>query len=236
MSKRRNNNNDLDRLVQRAFAKGAPKTQSIAAHEGGETKTITQQVSIRSIPIMFGIPMDETMFSRFFVMFYRNVNFMPWDSICTSMGTLVATARNEIHKAFLTTELPYLMMLDSDIMCPPGIIEKLLAHNKPIVGGFYRSKQVGNTHPVIYDFLEEKNDEYVWRHRQVAGSGLEQVQGMGAGCWLMSREVALALGEKPYSHDKCGEDLMVCKKLMDLEIPLFVDWNLPCAHLGVSYA
>jgi hypothetical protein len=232
---RKERKNELKAMMDRAFAKGAPHEQQLVTHDAGKTTTVVQPVAIRSMPIMFGVPMDEVMFSRFFVMFYRNVNFMPWDSIATSMGTLVATARNEIHNAFLSTDIPYLMMLDSDVMFPPQIVEKLLKHDKPIVGGYYLSKATQHL-PVVVNFQGEGEDGlYHWENRKEPGEGLEQVDGTGAGCWLMRHDVAEALGENPYSHDKCGEDLMVCKKLMDLKIPLYVDWSIRCAHLGVTY-
>ena len=58
---------------------------------------------------------------------------------------------------------------------------------------------------------------------------------MVAGCWLMARELAEALGKDPYSMDKAAEDLVLCKKIMDLGYEMWVDWDLPCAHCGVTY-
>jgi hypothetical protein len=51
----------------------------------------------------------------------------------------------------------------------------------------------------------------------------------------MSRELAEALGPRPYSMHKATEDLNLCKKIMDLGYEMWVDWDLACAHMGISW-
>lgn len=162
---------------------------------------------------------------------------MPFDKFAVSEGTYLEKARNDIHNKFLKSNSPYLMMLDSDIMFPPNTLHALMEHKLPIVGGWYRDKKAENHHPCVYDFVEDQEDFSVFRHRNEPGTGLEKVDATGAGCWLMTREVAEALGENPYSHKISGggEDFILCRKLMELEIPLHVDWSVSCAHLGVGY-
>ena len=186
---------------------------------------------------MWGIPMDEVLYSKFFAIFLKNSYAMPWDGFSTTESTYLPSARNTIHKSFVeASNLKYMMMLDSDIIFPPHLVERLMAHDLPIVGGWYKNKQVKSTHhPIVYDFVKETDTEILWRHRESPGSGLERVDGMGAGCWLMRRDVAEALGPEPYSMEKGTEDLVLCRKLMKLGIPLYVDWDIDLAHLGVGY-
>ncbi len=185
---------------------------------------------------MWGIPCDEVSFTEFWIRFEQNANRMPWDDFCGSKGTYLPKARNFVHNGFLDSKAPYLFMLDSDILFPPNIAERLIAHNLPIVGGYYRDKNALDHHPAVYDFVDEdeKGIAY-WNHRIQPGQGLERVDGMGAGCWLMTREVAETLGRDPYDLITGGEDLVLSRKLMRLGIPLFVDWSLNCAHCGVGW-
>lgn len=194
-------------------------------------------VELRTIPVCWGIPGDEILLFRFFTNFIMHMGVMPWDSFATSEGTYLPEARNVIHEGFLKdTDVPYLMMLDSDVAGPPKLLETLMAHDLPIVGGWYRNKKASSGfHPVVYDFDHEDEKGRHYRHRKEPGKGLEQVDGMGAGCWLMKREVAEALGPRPYSMFKNTEDLNLCYQLMKLEIPLHVDWSLACAHVGVGF-
>jgi hypothetical protein len=198
---------------------------------GGEEHREVDSVRIRKTPVMWGIPCDEVMFSKFFTVFTKNAHVMPWDGFAISEGTYLPKARNIIHNGFLeSSNLPYLMMLDSDILFPPYMLNTLIAHNKPIIGGWYKNKK-GTNHPVIYD----KAEGVYFKHREVAGEGVERVAGMGAGCWLMHRSVAEKLGKDPYDMNENGEDLTLCRKLIELDIPLYVDWSLNLAHLGVQY-
>jgi len=213
-----------------SFQAGIPVEQFTEIISSDELK------KIRTISVAWGIPCDELSYSKFWTLFERNSYKMPWDDWITSEGTYLQKSRNYIHNTFLTqSDTHYLMMLDSDILFPPHLVEMLMSHDLPIVGGWYRDKKAENHHPAVYDFVEDKDDMPVFRHRNTAGKGVEKVDAMGAGCWLMSRSVAEELGEYPYGHNIAGgEDFRLCRKLMELNIPLHVDWSINCAHIGVG--
>jgi len=206
----------------------------------------TSVMKLRTTPITWGIPMDELMYSKFFNNF-MHLNMMPWDSVITTESTYLPDARNYIHSVFLEKfKTSHLFMLDSDVMPPPDIVTSLLQHDLPIVSGFYRKKETyqikdgnGNpvyiARPVVYDWKEERDGYYWFTQRFEAGQGLEKVAGVGMGCVLMSHELATQLGPRPYDMQGGGEDLVLCKKIMDLNVPIYVDWNLACAHVGVNY-
>jgi hypothetical protein len=203
-------------------------------------------LKLRTTPITWGIPLDELLFAKFFTNFLH-LNMMPWDSVITTESTYLPDARNYIHEIFVTKyQTPFLFMLDSDVMPPPDIVTSLIRHDLPVVGGWYRKKEnfeikrpdgtsyaIGR--PVVYDWSDERDGKYWFTSRLEPGKGLEKVAGIGAGCLLMKREVALKLGERPYDMTAGGEDLVLCKKLMDLGIDLHVNWDVACAHVGVSY-
>jgi hypothetical protein len=172
------------------------------------------------------------MYTKFFSKFVRFAGFLNGDTFAISEGTYLPKARNMVHNAALEKKLP-LMMLDSDILFPPNIAQTLYDHKLPIVGGWYLDKF--KKQPTVYDFVSEEDGISHYKNREQRGSGLEKVDAMGAGCWLMSYEVVKALGENPYDMNSGGEDMVVCRKLQKLGIPLHVDWNLNCAHLGVFY-
>lgn len=191
----------------------------------------------RKTPVVWGIPCDELSFSKFWIRFVGTAGLMPFDGFAFSEGTYLEKARNDIHNKFLDSKAPYLMMLDSDVLFPPNLLETLISHNLPMVGGWYRDKKAEDHHPTVYDFVEDKEEFSVFRHRKEVGQGVEKVDGTGAGCWLMTREVAEKLGKDPYGHNIAGggEDFKLCRRLMELNIPLHVDWNINCAHLGVGF-
>ena len=213
---------------------------------GGKRRDTHVKLELRPFPICWGLPFDEVMFSQFMANFVA-LDYMPWDFLATTQSTYLPEARNEIHNMFLN-ELggSHLFMLDSDVLPPPGIIGSLLAHEKDMVGGFYRKKEKfatknlsGETvyiqRPVVYDYSHSTDEKDLYKQRLAEGNGMERVDAAGAGCWLMSRKVAEALGESPYDLQRGGEDMVLSKKVNDLGFELWIDWNLPCAHLGTFF-
>jgi hypothetical protein len=232
---KRSKPNKIGQFLKQEFPQGVPNTRVTKLLAGGRITSEEKPVVIRKTPIMWGIPCDEVSFTEFWIRFEQHANRMPWDDFSGSKGTYLPGARNFVHNGFLDTKTSLLMMLDSDVLFPPNLVDILISHKLPIVGGWYRDKNALDHHPAVYDFVEENEKEIVWRHRTQPGTGLEKVDGMGAGCWLMRREVAEALGRNPYNMEKGGEDLALSRKLMKLGIPLYVDWSLNCAHAGVGW-
>jgi hypothetical protein len=193
-------------------------------------------VRLRAQPVAWAIPTDEVLYARFFTNFLR-LRAMPWDDLYTIGSTYLPDARNTLHRFFVEkSECEHLVMLDSDVLPPPDFLERLLAHKLPLVGGWYRKKDEAGT-PCVYDYVKQETDgTYWWNARSTPGTGLEQVDGAGAGCWLMHKDVARALGPKPYDMNQGGEDLTLCKRVTELGFPIWIDWTVACAHAGVAYA
>lgn len=210
--------------------------------DGGSKHEHREMLRIRTQQIAIGLPMDELMFSQFLENLL-GLHLMPWDSLITTRSTYIPLARNQIHDIFIGQDRgTHLLMLDSDVLPPPQLISTLLGHNKDMVGGWYAKKEkyplkqtdgTVNTiqRPVVYDYSVEK-DGYV--QRLLPGTGLEKIDGAGAGCWLMSRHLAEKLGKSPYG-DTSGEDLILCDRIREAGFDMFVDWSMRSAHCGVFF-
>jgi len=213
----------------------APKTaRRVTGDSSGQSHEEVVEVKIRYKPVTWGFCLDEVIFSKWFIQFLRQ-QMMPWDSVVTAQSTYLPDARNLVHRDFLKTENEYLVMLDSDVIPPPDFLSRLLAHKLPMVGGWYRKKGVPYP-PVVYDNEQPPNEKgiIVYKVREVPGTGLEKVSAAGAGCWLMSREVAMAIGEHPFDMIHGGEDLELCRKVHAAGFDTWVDWSCACAHTGVA--
>lgn len=233
MAKRRQD--ELTEVVRRLREKRVPQQQRTRqAVAGGEMAMETLAINLRTQQIAVGIPMDETLYSMWFEN-YIKIGIMPWDLMLTTRSTYLPDARNKVHNAFLESGLAYLFMLDSDVVPRPGIIDRLMEKQLPMVGGWYRRKSREAAWPVVYDYSHYADGKHHYNQRTEAGQGMEQVGGMGAGCWLMSRDAALAVGKDPYDLNTGGEDLVLCTRLREAGIPLWVDWTEKCAHVGVTY-
>jgi hypothetical protein len=236
---------ELERIAEK-IVDNIPDVIKHRTYDGGQFHEHHVSIKIRTQAICVGIPMDELMFSLF-ISNYVGLHLMPWDQLITTINTYLPNARNAIHNSYLDSldeAFPptHLLMLDSDVLPPPDLVERLLAHNKLVVGGWYVKKEKyqiklldGSTEmiqrPVVYDFNAEKDG---FQERIRPGVGLEKVGGAGAGCWMMSREAALAVGRSPYG-DSAGEDLILCRNLAKAGIDMYVDWSISCAHAGVFH-
>ena len=214
-------------------------TDKEAIHNQGTV----QSAIIRTTPVCWGIPFDEISYSKWVQAMFIHNRMMPWDDFMTTTSTYLPTARNDIHEDYVTlTGDDWLMMLDSDVSPPPQIVDKLLAHTENpevrFVGGWYRMKGPPYS-PVVYQDLgmgkDGKFGHRIYEEDEI-GTGLEQVDAAGAGCWLLHRSVAEAIGKRPYDMEHGGEDLKLCRAVTDAGFSIWVDWDLACAHFGVGNA
>ena len=215
----------------------APKTAlQITKTPSGEMERTAVTVSIRHKPVCWGFCFDEVTFSKWVVNMLR-VPMMPWDSYATAQSTYLPDARNTVHREFLETDCEYLVMLDSDVLPPHDFLDKLLKHHLPMVGGWYRKK--GEPYfPCVYDDEGEPDERGIiqYKLREIPGAGVEAVAGAGAGCWLMHRSVAEAIGERPYDMNAGGEDLALCRRVHEAGFKTHIDWSVACNHAGVALA
>ncbi len=225
--------------MMEAYKDDIPEIVQQCGYDGNARRSIKRDVvvKIRTMPVAWAIPFDEIVFSKWVVNMI-GFRMMPWDDHINALSTYLPDARNIVHRRFVEdSSAPYMVMLDSDVMPPPDFLNTLLAHKKPIVGGWYKSKGEPYS-PVVYDMREELDDNGwpLYKQRTEAGTGLESVDAAGAGLWLMSREVAEALGPTPYSMEQGGEDLYLCRKIHEAGYKTYVDWSVAAAHCGVAIA
>lgn len=241
MARNRHKKNIIDKVLEKA---AVPKTKLVSSFGKSVRDVKTVDLKIRTRPVAWGFPMDELMFSKFYINMARVGYIMPWDAIITTESTYLPEARNEIHHSYIEEaddSITHLMMVDSDVLIPPDTLNILLSHKKPLVGGWYNHKVPTKLsgkliyEPVVYNYINKENGILNYRRHQVPGKGLEKIDGLGAGCLLMRRDLAIALGERPYDLNSGGEDLKLCKQVYDLGFDIHVDWDLACAHVGVSY-
>lgn len=213
-----------------------PTDKKVYLLDNGQEIVVPQKLNIRTTQVYWGIPMDEVTFSMWMSSFIQ-MQPMPWDGYAFAMQTYLPAARNYIHKKFLQSGAEWLVMLDSDVVPPPDFVNRLLGHNKKMAGGWYCKKawdKPEERFPVVYDYIEEKDGVFWWNIRKRPGKGLEKVDGAGAGCWLMHRDVARAIGEEPYDMMNGGEDMSLCVKVRKTGFDIWIDWDLPCSHLGMA--
>jgi GT2 family glycosyltransferase len=141
--------------------------------------------------------------------------------------SLVYDAREEAVKYLLTTDADYILFLDSDMMPPADMLVKLIEHDKPIVSAL-AFRRVPEYEPCIYKAINDTEATVYTDYPK----GLIEVAGVGMACCLIKREVFEQVPGPWYMPGKLGEDLSFCKRVRDAGIPIHVDTNLVCGHVG----
>jgi len=147
-------------------------------------------------------------------------------SVMFQEGTLLADLRNNLVKMFLATDNDYALLLDSDMIFPPNLIELMVKTAKrndiKILSGLYFNKNKPDPTPLIstyygnnlflpmsaevLKFLNGKQITSLYIDAKDEES-LVKIDGAGAGCLLVHRSVFETVPqpwfsfERPYSED-----------------------------------
>lgn len=178
-------------------------------------------------------------------------------------GHRVDRNRDNIVEAFMKhpANPEWLMFLDSDMEFAPSIVERLLAADKPLVGGLYFHR--GRIHdPLVFKYLGVEEDRY-GRQRptykamrdevfdfltrngapradgamfieEPVGDHLLECDAIGTGAMLINRSILEAM-EAPWFEYQGGyesEDLQFCRRVYEEQnIKPWVDMSVVCGHL-----
>ena len=148
--------------------------------------------------------------------------------LLTSMGTLIVNQRSDLAKLAIEGGATHILYLDSDMRFPRDTLDRLLAHNKPIVAANYVTRRfpirtvayANDTDLTTVDTLPES-------------TGLEPVASVGMGVMLVSVEVFKSLqapwfmiGYSQKTGEFSGEDIFFCRKARAAGFEVLIDHDL----------
>ncbi len=151
---------------------------------------------------------------------------------------ILADTHEAIRDYFLRGDYDYLLHLESDIIPPPDVIERLMIHNKPIVSAVYHIDFGANSHAMIQkmehfgDIRETANIKDGADLMMMDGK-LHEVFACGLGCVLIRRDV---LEQIPFRWSG-GDIFPDTYWAFDTngQFPKFVDTSILCEHHNSSW-
>ena len=148
------------------------------------------------------------------------------------------------RKLAIKDDYDYLMSLESDILVPPNIIQRLLGHAKKVVSILYfigdRSKGERIPCLTLPEFSEElgawgsrllKPEEFI----EYLNVGLVSVHAAGMGGCLISKEVFKDIVFYYDPRFKGHSDIYFFQDCFIKRIPVYVDTDTVCEHLNSSW-
>jgi hypothetical protein len=153
-----------------------------------------------------------------------------------TQGALLDEARNRlVAQAFESNPaITHIMWVDSDMLLPADAIERLLSHDKPVVGGVYHQKEAPYR-PVAYDL-----EPYRVLDVSFADGRMRQVGGTGLGCLLVRASVYMQMSQhyndvRWYEPSyQVGEDVHFFTRCREIGVEVWLDGSLKCGHVRDS--
>lgn len=140
--------------------------------------------------------------------------------------------RNEAARIAMEEECTHLMFIDDDILLPDDTYQKLISHNKNIIGGLTYVRGYPFD-PMIFDF--KRKDSYFMRDfkERINEQGLIDCDALGFSCVIMSIDLIKKI-PPPYFVTGVNhtEDVYFCKKVKEL-FPyekIWVDPSIKTSH------
>ena len=161
-------------------------------------------------------------------------------NLYTSMGTLIFDQRNNMCQSALEEGADFVLFIDADMRFPKDTLERLISHNKGIVGVNATTRSIP-VKATAKHLLIESDGTCSWKQISSKGkTGLEVADGIGCGVMLISREVLERMDEPWFffellpENKLLGEDIYFCVKAKDIGFDTFIDHDLSqqIGHIG----
>lgn len=148
-----------------------------------------------------------------------------------------AKARNEIVKNALSGNYNYVLMIDSDVIVPEDVLEKMLEYPVEVCFGLYPHKNTKEGYAEIFKPIDGDYKER-FTYNELKDQIRVDIKGGGFGCVLIKCEV-FAYMPYPwfqfvsYSNETfLSEDLYFCSNAKRAGFRLQADTRVKCGHMA----
>lgn len=160
--------------------------------------------------------------------------------------TYIHVARSALLYQAIDTEATHIMFIDSDMVFPTDGVDRLIAHDKDIVGGLYH-KRTENHPAVIFTQIEDKLVNITRSMGRFSDDELFEVDVIGTGFLLIKMDIFKKM-EPPFFYYgdpeefrlkktplfDLGEDTTFCLKARKNGYKIFCDPTIKLGHIGIQ--
>lgn len=154
----------------------------------------------------------------------------------------ICESHNALRRIFLSTKAEYFLHLESDVIPPQDVIERLLLHEKAVVSAPYFINVGDKSHLMIIEkeadtigSLETTRMDNFADFKIMDGQ-LHKVHSAGLGCTLIHRDIMKDIKFRYEEGFNAHPDTFFAIDLDAKGIPFYVDTGILCEHRNSPFA
>lgn len=203
----------------------------------GLSKKFAKQVQPRRLKICLAIPCGGTVRIETLLSVVGILTSTPHDIyVAYKESSYIEWNRAELIRTAIAQGCEKLFFLDSDIVVEPGVINKLLAHNKPVVGAAYNNRGL----PLVTNVkIMDEHGEFINDAEWKMPKEPFQCAGVPTGAMLIDIPTVQKLPPPWFDltyfengHLQLGEDIYFCQKMIQNGYEVWCDPTIQIGHIG----
>ena len=209
--------------------------ESEAPRRAEMSKRINEFIGVKNTKVLIGVPTVE-MARRAQFYDYLNLLEKPIGTVqTTAHGQSPAKNRNLIIRQAIQHQCTHVLFIDDDMTFEPDTLNRLLAHDKDMVTGFYLMRNYPHK-PILFDMREKDGSCRPWWPSDEQ-RGLVKVVNAGLGMCLIKIDVFLKMPEPwitlgELTKDDWCDDISFFNRARDLGFELYCDLDCICGHMA----
>jgi GT2 family glycosyltransferase len=161
-------------------------------------------------------------------------------NVYTSQGTLIFDQRNSLVRTAVEEKCDYILFIDADMRFPKNTLERLLSHNKDIIGVNATTRMMPPK-PTARNIQINEDGSVDWLEVfSNKEKGIGKVDAIGCGVMLIKTSCLKDIPQPYFYFEQLlkgkllGEDIYFCIKAKDAGIDTWVDHDLSMeiGHVG----
>ncbi len=186
------------------------------------------------VKVLIGIPCRDSVDTKFAFSLFNLKRSVETEVVFEVAGD-VARSRNLIAERAIKGGFTHVLFIDSDMKFNPDLLDKMLAHDKDIVGVMYHQRRLplrNNLMPLNAEKAEGQSKTVDFQVTE----DLFEVAWVGTGIMLVKTDVFKALKAPLFTFvhdgDYIGEDVYFCRKAREAGYKILVDATVENRHVG----
>ena len=183
-----------------------------------------------SVKIAIGLPTNRGIKPKTALSLMRLVAHSQYEYhfIISTKGYNTAENRSYIAAQAVKNGCTHLLCVDDDMIYQEDTLDKLLAHDKDIIGGLYKTKYENPDY--VVEFLDERSETEPFK-----------VGAVGSGLTLIKTDVLKKIPQPWFGYEwyengmvKMSQDWFFCHKARELGYDIWVDPTVTAQHIGLK--